>query len=194
MNLKVFLTVGLLWVFAFSYATEKTIVIDIGHGGHDHGFEIEGLKEKDIAFEIGLAILGLQKDDSVNIILTRNSDEFISLDQRVKFINSLKPDLVVSLHINSHTYPHRSGMDFFVCSDSEFYAQSTALAQDLESSLGGVFKSNGIRETNFSILKNTETPIALIELGYLSHEGNRDLLISEAGRHKIAQAIYNIIK
>ena len=193
-TLRILGSVFLLFAFSVSYAGEKTIVIDVSHGGKDNGFEIDGFKEKDLAFEIALKILALNKDEKINIVLTRDADDFISLTQRVEFINSLNPDYVISLHINSSDDSEINGFDFFVSLESILSEKSNALAQSLESSISMEFPCNGIQNSNFYILKNVETPITLIEMGYLSNDNDRAILTSEYGQSKIAEAIYNTIK
>src|SRR5690554_6186216 len=161
-NLRIFAFVFLLFTFSFSSAGEKAIVIviDVSHGGKDDGFAIDGFKEKDLAFEIALKVVALNKADDVKIILTREGDYFVSLNDRVEYINSLNPDYVISLHMNA--------------------------SDDIE--------INGIKNANFNILKNVESPIIVIEMGYLSNANDRSILISDDGQQKIAQAIYNTIK
>ncbi len=192
--LRIIGSVFLLLAFSFSHAGEKTIVIDVSHGGKDNGFEIDGFKEKDLAFEIALKVLALNKDEKINIVLTRDSDDFISLNQRVDFINSLNPDYVISLHINSSENVEINGFDFFVSDKNPVIEESNSLAQSLERSIAIKFSTNGIKNADFYILKNVETPIALIEMGYLSNTDDRTMLTSEIGQQKIAEAIYNTIK
>ncbi|AFL80548.1 N-acetylmuramoyl-L-alanine amidase [Aequorivita sublithincola DSM 14238] len=185
----------LLFTFSFSYARDKIVVIDVSHGGKDNGYESDGHKEKDIAFEIALKIVALNKLDNVKIILTREGDYFVSLKDRLEFINALNPDYVLSLHINSNDDTEVSGFDFFVSTQiNNLSEKSNRLAQSIESSIPKEFSSNGIKNANFSILKNVEAPITLIEMGYLSNPKDKLLLTSAESQDKIAQAIYNAIK
>lgn len=184
----------LLFSFSFSYAGEKTIVIDLGHGGKDNGVEVDGFLEKDLIFEIAQKIQALNADSKIKIILTRESDDFVSLKDRVEYINSLNPDLVISLHINSDPNTRVNGFDLFVSPQNSRNLESQELAKKIEASLSKEFSSNGIKESNFYILKNVNTPSATIELGYLSNPGNRYLLTSEYGQHRIAEAIYSVLK
>lgn len=192
--LRIFGLLFLVLTFSFSYAGEKTIVIDIGHGGKDIGFEVDGILEKDLTFEIARKIEALNSDSNIKIVFTRESDDFISLKDRVDFINSLNPDLVISLHINADSNTRLSGFDVFVSPQNFRNGESKVLAEKIETSLSKQFSTNGIKESNMYILKNVNTPSAIIELGYLSNIGNRDLLTSEDGQHRIAEAIYNAIK
>ena len=184
----------MLFIFAFSYAGEKTIVIDLGHGGKDNGVEVDGFFEKDLILEIAQKIQSLNTDSKIKIILTRESDVSVSLNDRVEFINSLNPDLVISLHINSDPNTRVNGFDLFVSPQNPRNIESEDFAKRIEASLSKEFSSNGIKESNFYILKNVNTPSATLELGYLSNPGNRYLLTSEYGQHRIAEAIYNVLK
>lgn len=181
-----------LFMFSSSYAGEKTIVIDIGHGGRDDGFSVDGFSEKDIAFEIALKIVALNKDGNVKIILSREGDYNLSLKDRVAYINSLNPDYVISLHINSNEDIEVNGFDFFISRDLN--NKSYEFAEKIENSINQEFKSNGIVRANFYILQNVESPITLIEMGYLSNPKDWKLLTSVEGQEKIAQNIYAILK
>lgn len=192
--LKIFGLIFLLFAVSFSYAGEKTIVIDIGHGGKDDGVEIDGFLEKDLTFEIAKKIQALNTDDKIKIIFTRESDDFVSLSERVEYINSLNPDFVISLHINSHDDSRVNGIDLFVSPQSSRNKESEIFAQRIEDSLSKEFSSNGINEANLYILKNINSPSATIELGYLSNLGDRNVLTSEYGQHRMAEAIYNVLK
>lgn len=184
----------LLLTLSFVHAGEKTIVIDIGHGGKDSGSEINGVLEKDLTFEIAKKIRALNSDPNIKIIFTRQADDFVSLQDRVDYINSLTPDLVISLHLNFSEDTRDNGFDIFVSAKEKRSEDSRLLAENLERALSGRISSNGIKEANFYLLRNLDFPSATIELGYLSNPRNRDFLISEDGQHKLAEAIYNAIK
>lgn len=87
--------------------TVKTIVIDPGHGGKDPGtIGRHGTTEKDITLKVALLVKGLlAKLPNTRVLMTRERDVFIELEDRAKFANSNEADLFVSIHVNSH--PHR---------------------------------------------------------------------------------------
>ncbi len=86
----------------------KTIVIDPGHGGKDPGtIGRRGTTEKDITLKVGLLLKDrLSKLPNTRVIMTRERDTFVELEDRAKFANSNEADLFVSIHVNSH--PHKS--------------------------------------------------------------------------------------
>lgn len=85
-----------------------TIVIDPGHGGRDPGAHgHRGTEEKDITLKVGLKLRELlKKDPGVRVLMTRERDVFVELEDRARFANGNGADLFVSIHVNSH--PQRS--------------------------------------------------------------------------------------
>ena len=85
-----------------------TIVIDPGHGGRDPGAHgHRGTEEKDITLKVGLKLRELlRKDPGVRVLMTRERDVFVELEDRARFANGNEADLFVSIHVNSH--PQRS--------------------------------------------------------------------------------------
>jgi N-acetylmuramoyl-L-alanine amidase len=88
--------------------TYRTIVIDPGHGGRDPGAHgVRGTAEKDVTLKVGLKLRDiLSKQPGVRVLMTRERDVFVELEDRAKFANSNDADLFVSVHVNSH--PQRS--------------------------------------------------------------------------------------
>ena len=85
-----------------------TIVIDPGHGGRDPGAHGQrGTEEKDITLKVGLKLRDLlKKEPGVRVLMTRDRDVFVELEDRAKYANGNEADLFVSIHVNSH--PQRS--------------------------------------------------------------------------------------
>jgi N-acetylmuramoyl-L-alanine amidase len=81
--------------------TVKRIVIDPGHGGRQHGAISEsGVSEKDITLDIALRLRRLMAHTPLEVLMTRESDETLQLEQRVDFANANNVDLFVSIHVN----------------------------------------------------------------------------------------------
>jgi N-acetylmuramoyl-L-alanine amidase len=79
----------------------KRIVIDPGHGGKQHGAISEsGVSEKDITLDIALRLRRLMQNTPLEVLMTREADETLQLEQRVDFANANNADLFVSIHVN----------------------------------------------------------------------------------------------
>ncbi len=80
-----------------------TIVIDAGHGGEDPGaIGPNGLMEKDITLKIARLLYNrLEDEEGIRVILTRDSDETLSLKRRVEFVRENDADLLISIHLNT---------------------------------------------------------------------------------------------
>jgi N-acetylmuramoyl-L-alanine amidase len=171
---------------------KKLIIIDAGHGGHDNGATKDELYEKDIVEKIAKKIFDQNDPSKVEIVLLRDTDSFVSLTDRVNKINELKPDLVISLHTNFHSKNEKSGIEAYVSENNSHYQASKEQARKLiEAIANDKLQSRGVKQANFMILKKSNCPIVLLELGFISDENDRNYLISEEGQNEIAA---NIIK
>lgn len=92
-----------------------TIVIDPGHGGKDPGARgIRKTEEKDVTLKVGLQLRELlSKQSGVRVLMTRDRDVFIELEDRAKFANSKEADLFVSIHVNSHPSRTVKGIEIY---------------------------------------------------------------------------------
>jgi N-acetylmuramoyl-L-alanine amidase len=94
----------------------KTIAIDAGHGGRDPGaIGRSGLKEKTITLDVAKRLAVLVKERlGYNVVMTRDRDVFIPLDQRPFIAKSHKADLFVSIHVNANRKRKTRGIETYV--------------------------------------------------------------------------------
>lgn len=172
-----------------------TVVIDAGHGGKDDGMTIEGYTEKEIVASIAQKIKQKNSDKNVIIHLTRSDDNFISLQDRTNFINEVKPDLVLSLHVNGNKNTEASGLELYISPKNAMYAKSKTIADDLNSRLVTNHKLNsrGVKEANFTMLRDSKYPSITVELGFLSNAVDRAYLTNDEQQEKIATTILETI-
>jgi N-acetylmuramoyl-L-alanine amidase len=92
-----------------------TIVIDPGHGGKDSGARgLRQTEEKDITLKVGLKLRDLlSRQPGVRVLMTRDRDVFVELEDRAKFANSNGADLFVSIHVNSHPSRSVKGIEIY---------------------------------------------------------------------------------
>ena len=78
------------------------IVIDAGHGGHDPGASAFGISEAELVLDVSLRLEKLlQEQPGIEVVLTRRSNEYISLDERTEIANRESADLFLSVHANA---------------------------------------------------------------------------------------------
>lgn len=182
-----------LLAFTMSFTTpgtKKLIVIDAGHGGHDIGSTYGFHSEKEIVSKIAKKIASLNRNSEIEIVLTRNNDEFSSLQERIDKINGLQPDLVLSLHVNQSKNETASGIEAFVSEGNEKYEDSKAQAEELVALLAtDKLKSRGVKTAPFAVLKKTKTAAITLELGFLTNPEDRSYITSDSGQKEIAEKI-----
>lgn len=194
--------VALLVVGSFAFIAPKdskskqiTVVIDAGHGGEDDGMKINEASEKEIILNITKKIKFQNKDKDIVIHLTRNDDEFVSLIDRTNFINKIKPDLVLSLHVNGIKNETASGIEFFINKENPKYEESKAIAEKLNTKMvkNHSLKSRGVKEAKIFLLRKSEAPAVNVELGFLSNPSDRKFLTDEKQQSRIASTILELI-
>ncbi len=110
--------------------TVDLIVIDAGHGGADNGaIGRRYTKEKDISLKISLELAKLiRKDKLFRVILTRDKDVYVPLEERARIANEAHADLFISIHMNASVNKHARGSQVFFLAPAKTDA-SRALAQ-----------------------------------------------------------------
>ena len=110
-------------------ATIKRIVIDPGHGGHDTGtISPGGMREKDLVLDVGRRLKTYIKNNypDVEVIMTRDTDRFVALEERTAIANSRRADLFISVHANASPSRAASGVETF------FLSPDRAPAEDVQ--------------------------------------------------------------
>jgi N-acetylmuramoyl-L-alanine amidase len=113
----------------------RRIIIDPGHGGLDAGATGPGgLREKDAALAISLALKEELEARGFEALLTRESDAFVSLDDRTRFANRKKGDLFLSVHCNAFKSPELRGVETYTLDvASDAYAIRLAARENASS-------------------------------------------------------------
>jgi len=90
------------------------IVIDPGHGGHDPGASGNGLSEAELVLDVSLRLKKLlQKDRGIEVVMTRETDVYIPLEQRTAIANRESADLFLSVHANASRNPKARGVETY---------------------------------------------------------------------------------
>jgi hypothetical protein len=156
----------------------RTIVIDPGHGGYENGLIKGGYKEKHVVLDIARKLKVLVSKGSSRCFLTRRSDRFMPLSERVKFTNNKEADVFISLHIGNHkdivlyvpviteSIPEEI-KPFLLNKGQERFMRKTAMLLDamkraIESDFGDDMIS--VKPLPYSILSKIEAAALMIEL------------------------------
>ncbi len=156
----------------------KRVVIDPGHGGYETGIVEGDDKEKQVVLGIARELSSLVNRGSKKGLLTRESDQFLSLRERALFANGRKTDVFLSLHIGNHgnillytpvitKEVPRDRKDFMVNKGQDaFLAETAALRRAMESAFRENFGDDMVssRPLPYSILSDIEAAALLIEL------------------------------
>jgi N-acetylmuramoyl-L-alanine amidase len=170
---KIFIALAAMASFAFINPSNEPhkikVVLDAGHGGNDFGVTHGSFIEKEITSQIIGKIHALNKNEDIEIEFTRVSDDMVNLADRTEMINRIKPDLVLSLHVNYNKNTDASGFEIFTAKDNAHKQQSIELAKKLSDKLAKNLSANsrGIKEAPFMILNKSEAPALVVELGFL---------------------------
>ena len=213
------------------------ILIDAGHGGKDPGalktYKINGkdvtIQEKDINLKVA-KLLGERLKTAYpdkQIILTRDKDVYLTLQERTEIANNVKVKeneavLFISIHVNSSLNKTSSGYEVWYLSpgyrrtvldksaagddsslfpilnsmlEEEYTTESIMIAKfimdGLQSQIGNESKARGIKAEEWFVVKNSNMPSVLIELGFVSNEKEALLLNDTTYLKKAALGIYN---
>lgn len=173
---------------------ETVVVIDVSHGGDDFGVQLGTYSEKELVLHIANQIDLLNTNTNLKIHFTRSSDFNATLKQRVEFINDLQPDLVLSLHINENKDENASGAELYISEASKAFVQAEAIAKSLQLQLKTTpINKVHIKKANYFILKNSEAPTVLLQLGYLTNDTDRKLLVDPSVQDHIAKSILGFL-
>jgi N-acetylmuramoyl-L-alanine amidase len=196
---KLFLIAITLTCFAFISPKNPelkliNVVIDAGHDGEDFGVTQDQITEKQIVEKVITKIKAFNKNKNIVIHYTRSTDKFIPLRDRTDFINTIKPDLVLSIHVNASPNSNISGMEFYVSKESNSYKRSNLIAKNFQTKfLNSNYKVAEIKNADFYILKKSEVPAVIIELGYLTNESDKKNLANSNEQNQIAKKIIECI-
>jgi len=147
------------------------IVIDAGHGGWDNGaISPDGERlEKNDNLKLALAVQNELKEQEVPVLLTRETDVFVSLQERVQMANEANADLFISLHRNSfptHTPTTNGLQNYIYLTAPETTARAAQLVVD-EIVEVGVQSNWGVLRENFYVLRMTKMSAMLLEMGFI---------------------------
>ncbi|MCL1842191.1 MAG: N-acetylmuramoyl-L-alanine amidase family protein [Defluviitaleaceae bacterium] len=181
------------------------VVIDPGHGGTCPGTIHNNIVEKDLVLDVSLMVAQLlEADPFITVYMTRRTDTYVPLLRRAEFANELGADLFISIHANAAEIrrgvinPYPNGVEtWYTISELEeagnFVLNSREYAQIIQrhAVLNTGARDRGLREEpNFVVLRETNMPSVLLELGFITNPEEAARLANTQYRWLLAEAIY----
>jgi N-acetylmuramoyl-L-alanine amidase len=191
------------------------VIIDPGHGGDDLGAVVKGLQEKNIALAVALKLRDKIKGD-MPVVLTRENDNYVTLDNRLVESVDWNGAVFVSIHLNKVRNKKLSGAVVYSFGPQKrgswirrhkhpkvppmpappgIEAKESAY---LAASMVKTMRAGGFRvedaKSDYYVLKNPAQPSVLIEIGYLSNPEEAARLNDPAYQDKLVAAMATAIK
>jgi N-acetylmuramoyl-L-alanine amidase len=176
----------------------KRIVVDPGHGGPDRGVVVAGVAEADIVWDLARRLVGRMTATGMDAMLSRQEDTCPSETERAAFANHAGADLVLSLHTDANRSMHAQGLATF------HFGNGSGATSTVGEALAGFIQRELLIRTGmhdcrtqartWELLRLTRMPTVRVEIGYLTHIGDRRRLLDLAFRDIVAEGILVAVK
>ncbi len=191
----------------------RTVVLDAGHGGHDNGARSPYGSEKEFTLDTVRRLRKKLEAAGLRVVVTRNSDTFIELENRPRVANRIPGAIFVSIHYNSADWkPAANGLETYAISPlgAPPSGQDVVMARDRETEAGHALEpvnftlantvhhalmgrlpnaDRGVKRARFVVLKDAAVPAILIEGGFLTNPTEARRVADPKWREAYAAAI-----
>jgi len=167
------------------------VVIDPGHGGPDSGaIGIGGLRETDVVLDVSKIVTNILNKKGVKVKMTRTNEIDLDLRPRVSMANDTNADIFVSIHANASVGKKRNinGLETFYYSGWK----GRLLAEKIQKQIVKVSPGSpdrGVRRGSYFVLKQTNMPAALVEIGFVTGRLDGSRLSKDMHRERVAYSI-----
>lgn len=187
----------------------KVIFLDPGHGGRDSGAFYYNIAEKDLNMQIYKKLRKELEGLGYTVLTSRESDVYVDfVTERSKMVNKTNSDMFISIHFNAtsssasnisgiQTYSYEQNPDYPTKINSQWHnhpdriSESNRLAAAIHSSLLAETgaKNAGLLHGSFAVLRETNKPAVLLELGYMSNFDENQRIRNDAYQNKLVKGI-----
>ena len=187
----------------------KVIFLDPGHGGRDSGAFYYNIAEKDLNMQIYKKLRKELEGLGYTVLTSRESDVYVDfVTERSKMVNKTNSDMFISIHFNAtsssasnisgiQTYSYEQNPDYPTKINSQWHnhpdriSESNRLAAAIHSSLLAETgaKNAGLLHSSFAVLRETNKPAVLLELGYMSNFDENQRIRNDAYQNKLVKGI-----
>ena len=217
---KLAMATMLMLLSTAAHARSFRVVVDAGHGGSNTGAPavVAGTYEKRVTLAVARALADELRVRGIDVVMTRERDQFLTLRERVRRANAAAPDCFVSLHTNASGDRARRGVETFVLARDaaevearraasqarddvqamlaelallDSHAKSATQATAVQSRLVAAVDGvdRGVRQAGYDVLAGMAVPAVLVEMGFLDHPIEGAALVDAATQHRIARAL-----
>jgi N-acetylmuramoyl-L-alanine amidase len=166
------------------------IFIDAGHGGKDSGAVGNGIMEKDIVLKIVKKMDALLKNyQDVEVMLSRSTDVFLSLDERTRKANNWNANVLISVHVNSAASSSAKGFESFryIKTNDGTIAFQNVLHQEIMRKIGSGITDRGKKQENLHMLRDSKMKAVLTENLFISNSTDAAKLKSDSFLDQVAE-------
>lgn len=186
----------------------RTIVLSPGHGGRDPGYIIRDQQEKKYTLLFAKELKEILQRAGFKVVLTRDKDIYVDLEEQAKLAARAKGDLFINLHFNAHTDVDAKGVEVFCLTPegatstnggrkaermpgNKHNASNALLAYQIQKAFVRDMDmlDRGVRRASFVVLRNATMPCVLVEAGFMSNPGDAKKIFDSKNRRKMAQSV-----
>ncbi|MEQ6356876.1 N-acetylmuramoyl-L-alanine amidase [Lysinibacillus sp. M3] len=175
----------------------RIIILDPGHGGKDPGTVLGSFSEKNITLKVSTLVKQKLENAGAKVYMTRTADTFPTLQGRVDFTNANYGEIFVSVHVNSASNTSASGTEtYYSISSGDMYQEDIDLGTFVNNQIVNNLnmKNRGVKQYPYYVINNMSIPSILVELGFLTNDGDRQKMTTDENVNKFADSIYNGIE
>lgn len=199
---------------------DAIIFIDAGHGGKDPGSlgELDGTtyNEKDINLSVALRVREELEKRGFTVVMSRDTDVFVELEDRAKLALAANADMFVSFHCNSFTkssvagprmyYTAREGVTYDPKAFAKYFSDAFDTVKNTTSGSGqiaypnmkkaNIYSDSSVlgKDKHYAVLCNTNMPSILLEMGFITNENDLRMLTSTWWQTFVARAVADAIE
>lgn len=168
-----------------------TIVVDAGHGGRDPGaLGVGPAHEKVVTLNVALKLGSALRDRGARVVMTRESDRYLTLDERAAIADRTRADLFVSIHADSAQRAGANGATLYIARGASSASVHAGDAIVRSFKRDGIV-CRGVRAAGYRVLVGHSRPAVLVECGFLTNRADAYNLSTDAYQQRIAKAISN---
>lgn len=171
----------------------RIIVLDPGHGGKDPGAVSKGAEEKTVVFNVTKKLKAMLEAKGAIVYLTRSGDTYPELSERVQYARNKNGEMFISIHANAATAAANGTETFHSISNNANGLEDAVLARYINEEIveNANMNDRKVKEADYYVIKNLVMPAVLVELGFITNDGDRAKLTSDKYQTIFAESIYN---